>query len=58
MKTKLKNMLRGKKIKKGKKEQICKVKQVDEEDLYTLKINCKGKRRVRKVDKGINVEKL
>ena len=31
---------------------------VDEEDLYTLKINCKGKRTVRKGNKGINVEKL
>ena len=25
--------------------------------MYTLKINCKGKRRVRKASKGINVEK-
>ena len=50
-------MLRGKKIKKGKKEQICKVKQVDKEDLYILKINCKGKRTVGKANKGINVEK-
>ena len=32
--------------------------EVDEEDLYTLKINCKGKRRVRKANKGINVEKI
>ena len=31
---------------------------VDEEDLYTLKINYKGKRTVRKGNKGINVEKL
>ena len=31
---------------------------VDEEDLYTLKINCKGKRTVGKANKGINVEKL
>ena len=30
---------------------------VDEEDLYTLKINCKGKRTVGKANKGINVEK-
>ena len=28
-----------------------------EEDLYTLKINCKGKRTVGKANKGINVEK-
>ena len=31
--------------------------EVDEEYLYTLKINCKGKRTVRKANKGINVEK-
>ena len=31
--------------------------EVDEEDLYTLKINCKGKRRVGKANKGINLEK-
>ena len=30
---------------------------VDKEDLYTLKINCKGKRTVGKANKGINVEK-
>ena len=48
-------MLRGK---KRKKEQICKVKEVDEEDLYTLKINCKGKRTVRKANKGKYVEKV
>ena len=47
-------MLRGK---KRKKEQICKVKEVDEEDLYTLKINCKGKRIVGKANEGIHVEK-
>jgi len=29
---------------------------VDEEDLYTLKINCKGKRIVGKANKGLNVE--
>ena len=45
--------------KKRKKEQICKVKQrVDEENLYTLKINCKGKRTAGKANKGINVEKI
>ena len=32
--------------------------EVDKEDLYTLKINCKGKRTVGKVNKGINVEKI
>ena len=31
---------------------------VDEEDLYTLKINCKGKRTVGKANKEINVEKI
>ena len=52
MKTKLTNLL---KVKKRKREQIC--KEVDEEDLYTLKINCKGKRAVGKANKGINVGK-
>ena len=47
-------MLRGK---KRKKEQICKVVEINEEDLYTLKINCKGKRTVGKASEGINVEK-
>ena len=30
---------------------------VDKEVLYTLKINCKGKRPVGKANKGIDVEK-
>ena len=30
---------------------------IDEEDLYTVKINCKGKRIVGKENKGINIEK-
>ena len=30
----------------------------DEEDLYTLKINCKGERTVRQAHKGINVEEI
>ena len=30
---------------------------VDKEDLYMLKINCKGRRIVGKANKGINVEK-
>ena len=29
-----------------------------DEDLYTLKINCKGKRTGWKANKGINVEKI
>jgi len=32
--------------------------EVDEKDLYTLKINCKGKRTVRQAHKGINVEEI
>ena len=28
--------------------------EVDKEDLYTLKINCKGERTVGKANKGIN----
>ena len=32
--------------------------EVDKEDLYTLKINCKGKRTVGKANKRINVEKI
>ena len=31
---------------------------MDKEDLYTLKINCKGKRTVGKANKGVNVEKI
>ena len=49
-----------KKGKKEKKERIDKQSkiEVDKEDLYILKINCKGKRTVGKANKGINVEKL
>ena len=58
MKTKLTNRLRGKERKKRKQELILKVKiEVDEEDLYTLNVNCKGKRTIGKANKGINVEK-
>ena len=32
--------------------------EVDEEDLYTLKINCKGKRTVGKANKGRKVESI
>ena len=32
--------------------------EVDKEDLYTLKINYKGKRIMGKANKGINVEKI
>ena len=31
---------------------------VDEEDLYTLKSNCKGKNTAGKANKAINVEKI
>ena len=33
-------------------------REVDEDGLYTLKINCKGKRTVGKANKEINVEKI
>ena len=48
-------MLRGK---KRKKEQICKLKKIDKEDLYALKINCSGEITVGKANKEINVEKI
>ena len=32
--------------------------EVDKENLFTLKANCKGKRTVGKANKGINVEKI
>ena len=32
--------------------------EVNEKDLYTLKINCEGERTVGKANKGINVEKI
>ena len=32
--------------------------EVDKEELYTLKINCKVKRTVEKANKGINIEKI
>ena len=32
--------------------------EVNETDLYTLKINCKGERTVGKANKGISVEKI
>ena len=49
-------MLRGKERKKRKKNIQSQI-EVDKEDLYTLKINCKGKRTVGKANRGINVEK-
>ena len=56
MKTKLTNMLRGKERKK-RKNRYAKL-EVDEEDLYALEINCKGKWTVGRANKGINVEKI
>ena len=52
-------MLKGNQTKK-KKEGIDMQNQivVDKEDLYMLKINCKGKRTIGKASKGINVEKI
>ena len=55
MKTKLTSMLKGK---KKNKERCANLIEIDEEDVYTLKINCKGKRTIGKVNKGINVEKI
>ena len=54
MKTKLTNMLRGKERKNG----YAKLIEVDEQDLHTLKINCKEKGAVVNANKGINVEKI
>ena len=48
-------MLRGKERKKDRKGMQSLI-EVDE-DLYTLKINCKGKSTVGKENEGINVEK-
>ena len=39
------------------KDRIDMQSQIDEEDLYILKINFKGKRTVGKANKAINVEK-
>ena len=50
-------MLRGKERKK-RNNRYAKLIEVDKEDLYTVKINCKGKRTVGKANKGINVEKI
>ena len=56
MKIKVTNMLRGKERKE--KVDMQSYIEIDEENLYTLKINCKGKRTVEKANKGINVEKI
>ena len=50
-------MLRGKERNK-RKNRYAKLNRGNKEYLYTLKINCKGKRTVGKESKGINVEKI
>ena len=50
-------MLRGKERNK-RKNRYAKLNRGNKEYLYTLKINCKGKRTVGKAKKGINVEKI
>ena len=55
MKTKLTNMLRGKERKK-RKNRYANLNR-GRQDLYILKINCKGKRTVGKANKGLNKEK-
>ena len=49
-------MLRGKERKK-RKNGYAKLIEVDEQDLHTLKINCKEESILGKANKGINVEK-
>ena len=50
-------MLKGKKENKERIDVHSQI-EVDKEDLYTLKINCKGERTVGKANKEINVEKI
>ena len=57
MEIKLIHTLRGKERKKERIDMQSEI-QVDKEDLYMLKINCKGKRTVKIASKGINVEKI
>ena len=49
--------MRGKERKKKRIDMQSSI-EVDEEDLYTLKINCKEKRTVGKANEGTNVEKM
>ena len=51
-------MLRGKERKKNKETIGMQSKIEVDEDFYTLKINCKGKRTEGKADKGINTDKI
>ena len=57
MKRELTNMLRGKEKRKEKNKRYAKSNRGRWRDLYTWKINCKGKGTVGKANKGINVEK-
>ena len=58
MKRKLANILKGKDRKKKERINMQSYIEVDEEDLYTLKINCKMKRTVGKENKGTEADKL
>ena len=58
MTKKLTNIFRGNERKQGKRINMQSWIEVDAEDLYTLKINCKGKRTVGKANKGMSVEKI
>ena len=48
--------MKTRKERKERKNRYAKL-EVGEKDLYTLKINCKGKRTVGKTNKEINIEK-
>ena len=54
MKIKLTNMLRG----KERKNRYAKLNRGKWRFIYVLKIDCKGKRTIRKANKGINVKKI
>jgi len=49
--------MKTRKERKERKNRYAKL-EVGEKDLYTLKINCKGKRTVGKASEGINVENI
>ena len=51
-------MFRGNERKQRKRINMQSQTEVDKEDLYLLKINCKGKRTVGKANKRLNVEKI
>ena len=58
MKIKLTKCWEERKERKERKNRYAKLNRGRWRDLYTLKINCKGKRTVGKENKGINVEKI